>query len=61
MTVRLTGFWLEVMMAVPKKDEVSGRAFAMPVVWILALLASYWLISDWQDLPQLISATFAKL
>lgn len=48
-------------MAVPRKDEFSGRAFAMPVLWIIVLLAGYWLISDWQELPQIFSATLAKL
>jgi hypothetical protein len=49
------------MMAVPKKDEMSGRAFAVPVLWIIVLLTGYWLISDWQDLPQLFSSTIARL
>jgi hypothetical protein len=48
-------------MAVPKKDELSGRAFAVPVLWIIVLLAGYWLISDWQELPQILSDTLAKL
>jgi hypothetical protein len=48
-------------MVVPKKDELSGRAFAMPVLWILVLLAGYWVISDWQELPQIISATLGRL
>jgi hypothetical protein len=48
-------------MAVPKKDEFSGRAFAMPVLWILVLLAGYWLIVDWETLPQLLTDTLAKL
>jgi hypothetical protein len=48
-------------MAVPRKDELSGRAFAIPVVWIIVLLAGYWLISDWQLLPQMFSDTLAKL
>ncbi len=60
-TVRRLGYRLEVMMAVPKKDEMSGRAFAVPVLWIIVLLTGYWLISDWQDLPQLFSSTIARL
>jgi hypothetical protein len=48
-------------MAVPKKDELSGRAFAVPVLWIVVLLAGYWVISDWQSLPRLFTDTLAKL
>jgi hypothetical protein len=43
-------------MAVPKKDDLSGRGFAAPVLWILVLLAGYWLIADWQEVPRLISS-----
>jgi len=46
------------MMPGSKKEETNGRAFAMSVLWILVLLAGYWLIADWQVLPRLISSTF---
>src|SRR3954469_7212954 len=49
---------LEAMMPGSKKEETNGRAFAMSVLWILVLLAGYWLIADWQVLPRLISSTF---
>jgi hypothetical protein len=42
-------------------DFPSLRAFFVPLGWILALLASYWLITDWQSVPALISATFAAI
>ena len=38
-----------------RKEEHPGRAFAIPVMWILVLLVSYWLMSDWQALPRLFS------
>ena len=54
-------FGLEIVMAVPKKDDFRARAFAGPVLWILLLLASYWLIADWQEVPQLIASTIGMM
>jgi len=40
----------------------AGRhAFFVPVVWIVALLACYCLVVDWQSVPALISAAFATI
>ncbi len=39
----------------------SPRAFFVPVAWIVALLASYWLLVDWHSVPALVSATFAAM
>lgn len=41
--------------------SAGRRAFLVPVAWIAALLASYWLVVDWQSVPALISATFAAI
>lgn len=43
------------------KDEGNrtgpgARAFVGPVIWIAALVAGYWVLADWQTLPDLISA-----
>jgi len=37
------------------------RAFLVPVVWIVALVASYWVLADWQTLPGLISNALAAI
>ncbi len=37
------------------------RAFLVPIMWIAALLASYWLLADWQSVPDLISGAFAAI
>jgi hypothetical protein len=54
-----------VVMAEVRKDSHSGsqggRAFFVPVLWIAALLASYWVLADWQTLPRLISGTLAAI
>ncbi len=39
----------------------SRRAFLVPVAWIVALLACYWVIVDWQSVPVLISEAFAAM
>jgi hypothetical protein len=38
----------------------SHRRLA-PIVWIVILLASWLLIVEWRDLPELVSATMAAL
>ncbi|HTB42055.1 MAG TPA: hypothetical protein VK741_00420 [Acetobacteraceae bacterium] len=52
-------------MMVRKHDSNSGspgrRAFFVPVAWIVALLASYWVLVDWQTVPMLISEAFAAI
>ena len=37
------------------------RAFLVPVAWIVALLASYWVLVDWQSVPVLISDALAAI
>ena len=59
--------WLagEVAMTVRRHDAQLGspgrRAFLVPVAWIAALLACYWVLVDWQSVPVLISAAFAAI
>jgi len=37
------------------------RAFFVPVAWIVALLASYWVIVDWQAVPAMFSQALARI
>ena len=52
-------------MAEGRKNDRGGlretRAFLAPLLWIAGLLASYWVISGWQSLPSLVSATLASI
>ncbi len=48
-------------MPMSKKVEASGRQFALPVLMILGLLVSYWLLADWHALPRLISSALAAV
>ena len=43
------------------QSGLSTRAFLMSVMWIVALLAGYWVLADWQSLPSLITTTFAAM
>jgi hypothetical protein len=43
-------------MALSRKETRGGRSFAAPLFGVLFLLACYWVLAEWQDLPKLISA-----
>jgi hypothetical protein len=48
-----------------RQDGQSGsagrRAFVLPVAWIVALLACYWLAVDWRTVPALLAQAVATL
>jgi hypothetical protein len=48
-----------------KHDQQNGspgrHAFLVPVAWIVGLLASYWLVADWQSVPVLLSEALAAI
>ena len=48
-----------------RHDQPPGspgrHAFVLPLAWIVALLASYWVIADWQSVPTLISEAVAAI
>jgi len=48
-------------MRTPKKDNRATRAFAIPMIVILVLLAIHWVVSDWPAVPRLISSTLASI
>ena len=53
--------WLEVDMPAYRRDIRGGRAFAYPLLGIFVLLASYWLLGEWQKVPMVLSAAFSAL
>ena len=63
--IRCRGRPLEEFAMIRKPTEsqsgLSTRAFLMSVMWIVALLAGYWVLADWQSLPSLITTTFAAM
>jgi hypothetical protein len=48
-------------MPMSRREARGGRAFAFPLFGIAILLASYWVLTDWQHLPQLIDATLSAM
>jgi hypothetical protein len=55
------GEWLEVDMPMSRRAAHGGRAFAIPLFGVMVLLASYWLLADWQNVPTRISSAFATM
>ena len=42
-----------------RREMRGSRAFAVPLFGVALLLASYWLLSDWQALPLAMSSLMA--
>jgi hypothetical protein len=45
-------------MAISRKEMRGGKAFAFPLFGIVFLLACYWVLAAWQDVPTLIATIF---
>lgn len=43
------------------RSSLGLRTFLVPVAWIVALLASYLLLADWQTVPALVSSAIAAI
>lgn len=52
-------------MALAHKDDHHGQlgnhTLVAPVVWILLLLAAYFVLTDWHSLPSFIASTLAAI
>ncbi len=48
-------------MAMSRKDLRGNRAYALPLFGIVALLASYVLLADWQQMPEVISSVLDSI
>jgi hypothetical protein len=46
-------------MPMSRRETRGGRAFAFPLFGIVVLLAAYWLIADWQEVPGIVNAALA--
>jgi hypothetical protein len=53
--------WLEVIMPMSRKEARGGKAFAFPLIGIIFLLACYWLLADWQNMPMMINSALASM
>ena len=48
-------------MPISRKETRRGRAFAFPLFGIAFLLACYWVLADWQNMPTMISGALATV
>jgi hypothetical protein len=55
------GKWLEVRMPISRREVRGGRAFAFPLFGIAVLLLSYWVLSDWHEMPRIIDAVLSAV
>jgi hypothetical protein len=46
-------------MPIPRKEIRGSRAFAVPLFGIVVLLALYWVLMDWQYVPEIIGSALA--
>jgi ABC-type Na+ efflux pump permease subunit len=48
-------------MPVSRKELRGGKAFAAPLFGVIVLVACYWVLAEWHDLPVLISETWSAV
>ena len=48
-------------MPVSRNEARGVKAFAFPLFGIVLLLACYWILADWQDMPTLLSDALATV
>jgi hypothetical protein len=48
-------------MPVSRKETRGGRAFAFPLFGIVLLLACYWVLTDWPNVPALINTAITSV
>jgi hypothetical protein len=44
-----------------RKDGNGNHGYGAPVAWIVLLLCGYWVISEWNSLPALISSAIGAI
>jgi len=48
-------------MPLSRRETRGGKAFAIPLFGVIFLLASYWLLADWQNVPAIISSALSAM
>ena len=48
-------------MAMSGKETRGGRVFAFPLFGIVLLLAFYWILMDWHEMPTIINTALASM
>jgi hypothetical protein len=44
-----------------RKAHQGSRALALSLLWVCLLIACYWVLSEWQHLPRMLSTLKAGL
>ena len=48
-------------MAMSRKEPRGSRVYAVPLFGIAVLLASYWVLVDWQELPSMLDSALSLM
>ncbi len=48
-------------MPISRKAARGSRAFALPLIGIAFLLACYWILAEWQQVPTILSNALATV
>jgi hypothetical protein len=48
-------------MPLSRKQARGGRAFAVPLFGIVVLLLCYWILSEWQNLPAVVTRALGSV
>ena len=48
-------------MPISRKEKRGARAFTFPLFGIALLLACYWILADWKEVPNLITGALASV
>lgn len=48
-------------MPTSRRETMSGKAYAAPLVWVALLLLCYWVLVQWPQLPGLLNSMKADL
>ena len=39
-----------------RRISTGSRGFLLPLLWVFLLVATYWLLAEWQSLPNLLAS-----
>lgn len=45
----------------PRRVTHGSKAYAVPLLWVFALIGSYWLLAEWPDVSRILASLTAHL
>jgi hypothetical protein len=42
-----------------RKLSSGSKTFMLPLLWVVLLIATYWVLSDWESLPNVLASVKA--